>query len=108
MQRAPHLWTAGQEGLDINVGVVHFETVVPESSGDPDGRQHAGLKEEETRFKNSKTGGVRSVASSSRQHLQPQLLLVSRTEGIRKRPNVGYQTATEQRAFFFTDHCRWI
>lgn len=39
MQSAPtHLWTAGQERLDINVGVVHFETVVPESPGDPDGR----------------------------------------------------------------------
>lgn len=50
MQRAPHLWTAGQERLDINVGVVHFETVVPKSSGNPDGRQHAGLKEDETHF----------------------------------------------------------
>lgn len=38
MQRAPHLWTAGQEWLDINVGVVHFEAMVPESSGNPDGR----------------------------------------------------------------------
>lgn len=38
MQSAAHLWTAGQERLDINVGVVHFETVVPESPGDPDGR----------------------------------------------------------------------
>lgn len=54
MQGAPHLWTAGQERLDINVGVVHFETVVPKSSGNPDGRQHTSLKEDETRFKNSK------------------------------------------------------
>lgn len=38
MQSAAHLWTAGQEGLDVNVGVVHFETVVPKSPGNPDGR----------------------------------------------------------------------
>lgn len=37
MQRAPHLWTAGQEWLDVNVRVVHFKTVVPKSSGNPDG-----------------------------------------------------------------------
>lgn len=54
MQRAPHLWTAGQERLDKNVGVVHFETVVPKSSGNPDGRQHAGLKKTRHIFKTRK------------------------------------------------------
>lgn len=38
-----YLRAAGQEGLNVDVGVVHFEIVVPETSGDPDGRQHASL-----------------------------------------------------------------
>lgn len=40
-----YLWAAGQEGLDVDVRVVHFQIVVPETSGDADGRQHTSLQE---------------------------------------------------------------
>lgn len=39
-----HLWTAGQEWFDVNVGVMDFEIVVAETSGDPDSRQHTSLQ----------------------------------------------------------------
>lgn len=39
-----YLWTAGQEGLNVDVGVVHFEIVVPKTSGDPNGCQHTSLQ----------------------------------------------------------------
>lgn len=38
------LWTAGQERLDVNVGVVDFEIVVAETSGDSYSRQHTSLQ----------------------------------------------------------------
>ncbi|KAF3855117.1 hypothetical protein F7725_023172 [Dissostichus mawsoni] len=40
-----YLWAAGQEGLNVDVRVVHFQIVVPETSGDSDGRQHTSLQE---------------------------------------------------------------
>lgn len=43
-QIGSYLWAAGQEGLNVDVRVVHFEIVIPETSGDPDGRQHTSLQ----------------------------------------------------------------
>lgn len=40
-----YLWTAGEEGLDEDVGVVHFKVVVPKASGDADGSQHTSLRQ---------------------------------------------------------------
>lgn len=40
---AAYLWAAGQEGFNINVGVVHFEIVVPKTSGHTDGCQDTSL-----------------------------------------------------------------
>lgn len=40
----PDLWTAGQEWLDVNVGVMDFEIVVAETSCNPDSRQHTSLQ----------------------------------------------------------------
>lgn len=40
-----YLWAAGQEGLNVDIGVVHFKIVVPQTSGDPDGRQHTRLQD---------------------------------------------------------------
>lgn len=39
-----YLWAAGQEGLNVDVGVMHFEIVVPKTSCDPDGCQHTSLQ----------------------------------------------------------------
>lgn len=43
-QNGAYLWAAGEEWLNVDVGVVHFEIVVPETSGDPDGCQHTSLQ----------------------------------------------------------------
>lgn len=43
-----YLGTAGQEGLDVDVGVMHFELVVSQAPGDPNGSQHTGLWRDET------------------------------------------------------------
>lgn len=39
-----YLWAAGQEGLNVDVGIMHFQIVVPKTSCDPNGRQHTGLQ----------------------------------------------------------------
>lgn len=44
IQNGAYLWAAGQEGLNVDVGVMHFEIVVPKTPGDPDGRQHTSLQ----------------------------------------------------------------
>ncbi len=44
IQNGAYLWAAGQEGLNVDVGVVHFEIVVAKASGDADGRQHTSLQ----------------------------------------------------------------
>lgn len=38
-----HFGEAGQEGLDVDVGVVNFEVVVAEPARHADGRQHPSL-----------------------------------------------------------------
>lgn len=44
IQSWAYLWAAGQEGLNVDVGVMHFEIVIPKASGDSDGRQHTSLQ----------------------------------------------------------------
>lgn len=44
IQSWAYLRAAGQEGLNVDVGVVHFEIVIPKTSGDSDGRQHTSLQ----------------------------------------------------------------
>lgn len=44
IQSGAYLWAAGQEWLNVNVGVMDFEIVVPKTSGDPNGRQHTSLQ----------------------------------------------------------------
>lgn len=43
VQDGAYLRAAGQEGLDVDVGVMHFEVVVAKASRHPDGRQHTSL-----------------------------------------------------------------
>ena len=57
-----YLWAAGQEGLNVDVRVVHFEIVVPETSGHPDGRQHTSLQK------------IRGMRSSTSIEQQPTLI----------------------------------
>lgn len=38
------LRNTGEEGLDVNVGVVHFEVVVSQSAGHTNGGHHTGLQ----------------------------------------------------------------
>lgn len=41
---AIYLRTAGEEGFDVDVGIVDLEVVIPEPSGHADGGQHPGLQ----------------------------------------------------------------
>lgn len=42
--KGTYLRAAGEEGFDVDVGIVDLEVVIPEPSGHADGGQHPGLQ----------------------------------------------------------------
>ena len=46
MVHGPYLRAAGEEGLDVDVGVVHLQVMVAETTRDANGCHDAGLRRE--------------------------------------------------------------